>query len=88
MSVPYNPRYPSVEDLRDRAKKRIPRFVFEFLDGGCNENINLHKNTSEIREVELKPFYVGQKKESELTTELLVTRTTRHSALHRSVCRD
>ena len=70
MSVPYNPRYPSVEDLRDRAKKRIPRFVFEFLDGGCNENINLHKNTSEIREVELKPFYVGQKKESELTTEL------------------
>lgn len=33
----------------------MPKFAFEFLDGGCNENVNLIKNTKEIRDVELIP---------------------------------
>ena len=37
-------RYPSVEDLRKLAKKRIPKFAFEYLDGGCNEDVNIKKN--------------------------------------------
>ena len=44
MKLEYNPRYPSVEDLRNKAKKRIPGFAFDYLDGGCNEEINLYKN--------------------------------------------
>ena len=31
--IQYNPRYPSIEDLRAKAKKRIPKFAFEYLDG-------------------------------------------------------
>lgn len=46
-------RYPSIDDLRKRAQKKIPKFAFEYLDGGCNEDVNLHKNTSQLREVEL-----------------------------------
>ena len=49
----FNTAYPSVSDLRKRAKEKIPRFAFEYLDGGCNEDVNLHKNTSEIRKIEL-----------------------------------
>lgn len=49
-------RYPSIDDLRKRAQKKIPKFAFEYLDGGCNEDVNLHKNTSQLREVELLPF--------------------------------
>ncbi|CAI8216929.1 MAG: L-lactate dehydrogenase [Formosa sp. Hel1_33_131] len=49
--VSYNPNYPSIEDLRQRAKKKIPKFAFEYLDGGCNEDVNLLKNTSELRKV-------------------------------------
>ncbi|MBX6381010.1 MAG: alpha-hydroxy-acid oxidizing protein [Thermoflavifilum aggregans] len=60
MSLGYNPRYPSVEDLRKRAKRRIPRFAFDYLDGGCNEEINLIKNTDELRKVELLPTYIKQ----------------------------
>ena len=26
--IQYNPRYPSIEDLRAKAKKRIPKFAF------------------------------------------------------------
>ncbi|RNI36202.1 alpha-hydroxy-acid oxidizing protein [Hanamia caeni] len=70
MKLEYNPRYPSIEDLRARAKKRIPGFAFDYLDGGCNEEINLHKNTSEIREVELLPEYLKNHPGSDMKTEL------------------
>ena len=70
MKLEYNPRYPSIEDLRARAKKRIPGFAFDYLDGGCNEEINLRKNTSEIREVELLPEYLKKHPGSDMKTEL------------------
>ena len=63
-------KYPSIEDLRERARQRIPRFAFEYLDGGCNEDVNLHKNTAELREVELKPYYLSQHTTSDMRTEL------------------
>ncbi len=70
MKLEYNPRYPSIEDLRAKAKKRIPGFAFDYLDGGCNEEINLHKNTSEIREIELLPQYLKKHSGSDMKTEL------------------
>jgi L-lactate dehydrogenase (cytochrome) len=70
MATAYNSNFPSVDDLRDKAKNRIPRFAFEYLDGGCNEDVNLYKNTSEIREVELKPFYLSQHAPANMKTEL------------------
>lgn len=69
-NVKFNTKYPSVEDLRTRAQKKIPKFAFEYLDGGCNEDINLHKNTAEIREVELLPQYLSEHAGSDLSTEL------------------
>ncbi len=65
-----NTAYPSVIDLRERAMKKIPKFAFEYLDGGCNEDINLHKNTAEIREIELLPEYLSKHTESSMKTEL------------------
>ena len=70
MKFEYNPRYPSVEDLRKKARNRIPRFAFEYLDGGCNEEINLYKNTAELREVELMPEYLKKYGGVDMTTEL------------------
>lgn len=55
----YLPQYSSIERLRECSRRRIPKFAFEYLDGGCNEDINLAKNTIEIRKVELKPFYLN-----------------------------
>jgi len=69
-NIRFNSNYPSVEDLRTRAQKKIPKFAFEYLDGGCNEDVNLHKNTSEIREVELSPKYLSEHGGSNLQTEL------------------
>jgi L-lactate dehydrogenase (cytochrome) len=70
MKIKYNSCYPTVEDLREKAKSRIPRFAFEYLDGGCNEDVNLHKNTSDIRKIELIPRYLDTYSGSDMTTEL------------------
>lgn len=70
MKWPFNPNYPSIDDLRKKAKSRIPRFAFEYLDGGCNEDVNLYKNTSELREVELVPSYLKSSVNVDMKTEL------------------
>jgi L-lactate dehydrogenase (cytochrome) len=35
---PLHRRYPTIADLRKRARRRVPRFAFDFVDGGCGEN--------------------------------------------------
>ena len=70
MNLTYNPNYPAIDDLRTRAQQRIPRFAFEYLDGGCNEDVNLIKNTTEIREVELKPQYLRAYAGADMKTTL------------------
>ena len=70
MKIKYDTNYPTVEDLRKKARSRIPRFAFEYLDGGCNEDVNLRKNTSDIRKVELIPRYLDKYSATDLTTEL------------------
>ena len=66
----FNKQYPAVEDLRKKAQKKIPRFAFEYLDGGCNEDVNLKRNTDEIRTVQLKPHYLKTFNGSNLNTTL------------------
>lgn len=70
MALNFDTRYPSIEDLRKRAQKRIPKFAFEYLDGGCNEDINLHRNTEELREVQLKPRYIRDFNGADMSTTL------------------
>jgi L-lactate dehydrogenase (cytochrome) len=70
MKQQINYKYPSVDDLRSRAKAKIPKFAFEYLDGGCNNDVNLKKNTSRIRDVELKPKYLVDYTPPSLKTEL------------------
>ncbi|MFT5107680.1 MAG: L-lactate dehydrogenase (cytochrome) [Pseudoalteromonas tetraodonis] len=65
-----NPKYPSIEHLRERARQRMPRFAFEYLEGGCFSEINLRRNTDEIREVQLRPWYLNEYAGSNLETEL------------------
>lgn len=70
MEIKYNSAYPSIDDLKEKARSRIPRFAFEYLDGGCNEDVNLYKNTAELREVELKPYYLENYSAPDMRTEI------------------
>ena len=69
----FNPKYPSVSDLRTKAKMKMPKFAFEYLDGGCNDDHNLRKNTSDLRAVELVPEYLKSSVEVSLKTKLFGT---------------
>jgi L-lactate dehydrogenase (cytochrome) len=70
MDLTINSKYPSVTDLRKRAMVKIPKFAFEYLDGGCNEDINLDKNRSDLQKIELMPQYLSKFEKSEMKTEL------------------
>jgi L-lactate dehydrogenase (cytochrome) len=70
MTLTFDSRYPSIDDLRTRAQQKIPKFAFEYLDGGCNEDVNLLRNTSELREVQLKPNYLRNHGGSSTKTKL------------------
>ena len=70
MSDAFNSNYPSIEHLRERARQRLPRFAFEYLEGGCFSNLNLQRNTDEIREVRLRPWYLRDYPGSNLKTEI------------------
>lgn len=70
MELKINPNYPSVTDLRQRAMQKMPKFAFEYLDGGCNEDINLDKNRTDLHKVELMPQYLSKFDRSDTRTEL------------------
>ncbi len=71
MSKNFDSNYPSVDDLRNKAKSRMPRFAFEYLDGGCNEDVSLALNTSDIRKVQLEPRYLQNYGTSSTKTKVL-----------------
>jgi len=70
MAAAFDSRFPSIDDLRRRAQQRIPKFAFEYLDGGCNEEVNLRKNTEDLLQVELVPRYLRDHQPPRLETTL------------------
>ncbi len=50
-------RYPMVSDLEKRAKWRIPRFAYEFLQGGAGDETGLNRNRAALKAVEVVPRY-------------------------------
>ncbi len=50
-------RYPTVAYLREGARHRIPRFAFEYLDGGAGADGGIARNWRALDAVELIPRY-------------------------------
>ncbi len=69
--IKFNTDYPTINGLIKKARRRIPGFAFEYLDGGCNEEVNKEKNTSAIREIELMPRYLNKFGTADLRSEIL-----------------
>ncbi|MGE9268275.1 MAG: alpha-hydroxy acid oxidase [Verrucomicrobiales bacterium] len=63
-------RFPSTEHLMARAKRRMPAFAYDYLSGGCFSEINLRRNTDDIREFQLQPRYIGDYAGADQTTSL------------------
>ena len=63
-------RFPTIEDLERRAAKRIPRFAFEFLQGGAGDESGLSRNRSALRGIEIVPRYGIEMQGVDPTVEL------------------
>ncbi|WP_029285735.1 alpha-hydroxy acid oxidase [Pedobacter sp. R20-19] len=70
ITFPYHSQYPSVADLRKKAKTRVPKFAFDYLEGGCNEGLNLARNESDFDNIYLKPNYLRVGGEIDMSVEL------------------
>src|SRR5450432_1688589 len=49
--------FPTVEDLRRRTRRRIPKFAFDFVTGGCGENLTVARNRAAFDAIEIAPRY-------------------------------
>jgi len=43
----------NIADLRTLARQRLPRMVFDYIDGGADDELTLRRNESRLREIEL-----------------------------------
>lgn len=66
----YNTQYPSVQHLKIKAKKRLPKFAFDYLEGGCNEEVNLWRNEADFKDILLMPQYLKKHNGVNMGTEL------------------
>ena len=48
-------RASNVEDLRRLARRRLPRGVFDYIDGGSDDERSLARNTAGFEEIEFRP---------------------------------
>ncbi|HUO94550.1 MAG TPA: FMN-dependent L-lactate dehydrogenase LldD [Rhizomicrobium sp.] len=44
----------SASDFRDAARRRLPRFLFDYIDGGANAEYTLRRNVSDIAALALR----------------------------------
>jgi L-lactate dehydrogenase (cytochrome) len=50
-----SPRVVNIEDLRRAAKRRLPRAVFDYIDGGADREITLNTNSRAFDAVTFRP---------------------------------
>ncbi len=60
----------SIADLKKNAKRRIPAFVFDYIEEGCNSNVALTHNRCALDALRLKPQYLTPYTTPNLSTEL------------------
>ncbi len=60
----------SIEDLRRIAKRRLPRAVFDFFDGGAEDEVTLRGNRAAFERVRLLPRVLVDVSAVDLKTEL------------------
>jgi isopentenyl diphosphate isomerase/L-lactate dehydrogenase-like FMN-dependent dehydrogenase len=64
----YDTRYPCISDLKKRAKRRIPNFAFDYVDGGIDEEDGKQRNREAWRDIELTPRYLVDVSSADLST--------------------
>ncbi len=63
-------RFASIADLEKAAKKRMPKFAFDYLHGGIGRETALDRNRAALDAICLRPQHITKGFEPQLQTEL------------------
>ena len=66
-----SPRVLTIADLRRLAQRRLPRIVFDYIDGGAEAEITLRENSRAYQDVTLRPRGAVATPECDLRTTVL-----------------
>ncbi|MCY4259007.1 MAG: alpha-hydroxy acid oxidase [Rhodobacteraceae bacterium] len=64
-------RYPSIADLRECARRRIPNFAFEYIDSGTGDDRTLERNRDALDRVLFIPEILHGKRDCTLGVSVL-----------------
>lgn len=60
----------SVTDFREAARRRLPRFLFEYIDGGSYSETTLRRNVDDLASIALRQRVLRDVSDIDLATEL------------------
>jgi L-lactate dehydrogenase (cytochrome) len=60
----------SVADFRDAARRRLPRFLFDYIDGGSYSEVTLRRNVDDLADIALRQRVLRDVAKIDLSTTL------------------
>ncbi|MCR9125276.1 MAG: alpha-hydroxy-acid oxidizing protein [Rhodobacteraceae bacterium] len=64
-------RYPGLSDLRDRARRRVPKFVWEYLDSGTGDEATKARNRTALDDIGFMPSILHGEMPPDLSVRLM-----------------
>src|SRR5882724_3364853 len=68
-----SPPVVNIEDLRRLAQTRLPKVIFDYLDGGAEDEITMRENCNAFQEVCFRPRQAVATPQRDLRTKVLGT---------------
>jgi L-lactate dehydrogenase (cytochrome) len=69
-----SPRVVNIADLRERARRRLPGLVFDYIDGGAEDEVTMTRNSTAFSELTFRPRQCVPVPACDLTTTVLGTK--------------
>jgi len=60
----------TIADMRKAAQRRLPRVVFDYVDGAVEDELGVARNTDALNAVQVNPHYMIEVHERDQTTKL------------------
>src|SRR3989442_3482654 len=76
-----SPRVVCIEDLRPLARRRVPKAVFDYLDGGAEGEVTLRENCRSFQDVTFRPRHAVEVAQGDLSTRVLGLDIALHALL-------
>ena len=64
----------SISDYRELARRCLPRFLFDYIDGGAYAELTLRRNVEDLQDIKLRQRVLRDVSAIDLSAELFGTR--------------